>query len=56
MEHYLDYTIKCINVAASKIQIVETKKKQHIAPNFTHSCSEIALKVCRDKKNIRIQL
>ena len=50
MEHHLDYTIKYINVAVSNNQIVETKKKQDIAPNFTYSCSKIALKVCMDKQ------
>ena len=53
MEHYLDYTIKCINVCVCNNQIIETKKKKHIDPNFTYSDSEIALKVCRNKQTFK---
>ena len=37
-------------VAFSDIQITEIKKKMHMDPIFTYSDSEIALKVCRNKK------
>ena len=46
MKHDLNLSLETYKVVFSDKQITEIKEKMHIDPSFTHSDSEIALKVC----------
>ena len=54
MEHDLNLSLKMYKSAFSDKQTIEIKKKMHIDPIFTHSDSEIAFKVCRNKQRFKL--